>query len=76
MEKLKEILSRILQIDTLEITDQTSPYNVETWDSFNGLMLVSELEKGFDIKFSMEEVIAVTCVGDIKKALMSHGVEL
>jgi acyl carrier protein len=76
MEKLKQILSKILGIDENLITDETSPDNVETWDSFNGLMLVSELEEGFNVKFTMDEVVSVKCVKDIKEALKKHGVNL
>lgn len=50
MKKLKQILSKVFQIDENQINDETSPDNTETWDSFNGLMLVSEVEEGFNIK--------------------------
>lgn len=76
MKRLKAILSKVLQIDESTIVDETSPDNVDSWDSFNGLMLVSELENEFKIKFTMEEVISAKCVGDIKKFLLAHGVEL
>ncbi len=76
MERLKEVLSRTLQIEKDKISDETSPDNVETWDSFNGLMLVSELEKVFNVKFSMEEVTSTRNVKDIKESLRKHGVEL
>jgi acyl carrier protein len=76
MKRLKAILSRVLEIDENTITDETSPDNVENWDSFNGLMLVSELEKDFNVKFTMDEVTSVKNVLDIKKSLRKHGIEL
>jgi len=76
MNRLKKILSKVLRIDEDKITDETSPENVDTWDSFNGLMLVSELETEFHVSFTMEEVTSVTCVKDIKEALKKHGVTL
>lgn len=76
MKRLKQMLSNVLQISEEEIMDETSSDNVETWDSFNGLMLVSELENEFKVKFTMDEVIAVKCVKDIKDALRKHGVDL
>ncbi len=76
MKRLKAILSDVLEIDEDSINDETSPENVETWDSLNGLVLVTELESQFNIKFSMEEVTSVKCVGEIKKALEGHGVVL
>jgi len=76
MKRLKNILSRVLQIEKDKINDQTSPDNVETWDSFNALLLVSELENCFKVKFTMDEVISVKSVKDIKETLKGHGVML
>ena len=76
MDKLKAILSKILGMEADSITDKTSPDNVESWDSFNGLMLVSELEKEFNVKFTMEEVVSVKNVRDIKESLKKHGIKL
>jgi len=76
MKRLKAILSKVLGIEEDKITDDTSPDNVETWDSFNGLMIVSELESNFNVKFTMEEVTAVKRVKDIKDALKKHRVKL
>lgn len=70
------ILSKVLGIKEAEVTDKTSPDNVETWDSFNALMLVSELENEFKVKFTMDEIVSVKCVKDIKESLKRHGVEL
>ena len=74
MQKLESILSKVLGVAPNAITDTTSPDNVPTWDSFNGLLIVSELENSFKVKFTMEEVIAVKCVKDIKKTLARHGI--
>jgi len=76
MKRLKSILSNVLNISEEKINDETSPDNVDMWDSFAGLMLVTELESQFSIKFSMDEVVAVRNVGDIKEALKRHGVVL
>ena len=76
MKKLNLILSRVLGINENSIADSTSPENVESWDSFNALMLVSELEKEFNVKFTMEEVTDVRCVKDIKNSLKKHGIKI
>ena len=76
MKRIKVILAKVLGIEEDSITEETSPDNVETWDSFNGLMMVSELETEFKVKFTMEEITAVKCVKDIKDSLKKHGVEL
>ena len=73
-QKLITLLSRVLDIDISTITDETSPDNTETWDSYTGLMMVLELETTFSVQFTMEEVVSVKNVGDIKKALNKYGI--
>ena len=74
-EKLKVLISKVLDISKESVTDETSPESTSSWDSFNALLMVSELEDDFKVHFSMEEVLAVKCVKDIREALMRHGVE-
>lgn len=76
MKRLKSLLSKILEIDESKITNETSPANVSTWDSFNGLMIASELEREFNVKFTMEEVTSAKNVKDIKESLKRHGIKL
>lgn len=76
MKKLHEMLSRVLGIPENEIQDHLTPNDVPGWDSFNALMLVSELEAGFNVKFTSAEVTGVKCIGDIKKILTHHGAQL
>lgn len=76
MGKLEKILARVLGIGENSITDDTSPETVENWDSFNALLLVSELEDEFNVKFTMDEVTLVKNVGDIKKVLTRYGINL
>lgn len=74
MEPLKRLLSRILKVLESEIHDDSSPDTISTWDSFNALMIVSEIERNFNVKFTLQEVMAVKNVLDIKKTLKRHGV--
>ena len=76
MKTVEEILSKVLNIDSRTITDATKPEDIESWDSFNGLILVTELEKNFKVQFSLEEIVAVKRVADIKKILKHHGVNI
>ena len=75
-EKLHNIISKVFSVPISEINDESSPETIESWDSFNGLILVDELESNFNIKFSMSEIIDVKNVKDIKRHLYNHGVDL
>ena len=74
MISLRDLLAKVLNVDKEGINDESSPENIDSWDSFNGLMLVSELENNFNVKFTIEEVLAVKKVADIKEALRRHNV--
>ncbi len=76
MSELTTILARVLEIPESEINDETGPDNVASWDSFNGLMLVSELEEAFGVEFTMEEVADVKSVREIKEVLKKYGIKL
>ena len=76
MKRFKKILANILDIDESQITEETSSDNAETWDSFNGLMLVSELEKEFNVTFTMDEVRLIKSVRDIIEILKRYNVNL
>lgn len=70
-----KILADVLGIDIGSINEKTGPDNVESWDSFNALMLINEFEEKFKISFAMKEVAKVENVGDIINILKKHGVE-
>ena len=74
--KLYSIISKVMDVPESEINDQSSPENIESWDSFHGLVLVDELENNFNVKFTIEEVSDVQNVGDIKRHIKNHNIDL
>ena len=68
------IIAKVFSIPESEVNDQSGPENIESWDSFNGLILVDELENHFKIKFSISEITDVKTVSDIKRHLKNHNV--
>jgi len=71
---LYKIITRVFSISESEISDESGPKTIESWDSFNGLVLVDELENHFNVKFTISEIIDVKNVKDIKRHLNNHGV--
>jgi len=74
METLKKLVARVLNVDEKNINYDSSPNNIPSWDSFNSLMLVSELEKNFNVKFTIDEVMSVKNFKDIKETLKRHNI--
>lgn len=54
--KLKQIMSNVLDIRVEEINDNTSPENVEKWDSLRHMNLIMAIEEDFDVEFTDEEI--------------------
>ena len=71
-----EIVARVFSIPVSQVNEESSPENIESRDSFNGLVLVDELENHFNIKFSISEITDVKTVADIKRHLKNHNVSL
>ena len=64
---LFEIISRVMNIPIEKISDSSGPDSIPEWDSFNMFVLLAEIEKEFDVKFSLEETLEIKTVGDFRK---------
>jgi len=75
-EKLYQIISKVFNVDSSRISDDTSPENLEEWDSFNFYVLLDEIENGFDVKFNLDETLDIKKIGDLKKLLEKNGAKI
>ena len=74
IDDVYSIVAKVFSINESDVNDQSSPESIESWDSFNGLILVDELENHFKIKFTISEITDVKNVADIKRHLKNHNV--
>lgn len=72
--KLYEIISKVMNIPVSSLSDNMGPENIENWTSFNGYVLLYELESGFNVKFTINEAMDVATIADIKKHLNNKGI--
>jgi acyl carrier protein len=75
-KKLYEIISKVMKIDISTISDELGPETIENWTSFNGYVLLNELETGFNVKFTIDEAMDVKNITDIKRHLKNKGISL
>ena len=73
-EKLYQIISKVFNVDNSKIDDETSPENLEEWDSFNFYVLLDEIENEFNVKFDLDETLEIKKIGDFKKIFQKHGI--
>jgi len=72
--QLYEIISKVMKVPESSLIDTMGPESIENWTSFNGYVLLDELETGFDVKFTIDEVMDVTTIADIKRHLKNKGI--
>jgi len=72
--KLYEIISKVMNIPASSLNDTMGPESIESWTSFNGYVLLHELETGFDVKFTIDEAMDVTTIADVKRHLKNKGI--
>ena len=75
-DRLYKLIARVMNVPVSDINDGTSPESIESWTSFNGYVLLYELENEFKVKFTLDEAIDVKTIADIKRHLKNHGVIL
>jgi acyl carrier protein len=55
-EQIKKVMSAVFEVPVEKITEDSSPDNIESWDSLKHLNLILALEEEFDIIIPDEEV--------------------
>ena len=68
-KRVDRIVSIVLGIDIDKIPDFTSPTTNDEWDSLHHMMLISEIEKEFNVTFSVDEAVAIKNIRSIKELL-------
>lgn len=68
-EKLSEIFIDVLDLDEVELTDETSANDIEEWDSLSHIQLIVAIEKAFGIKFTSLEIMKWRNVGEMVNSM-------
>ena len=65
LEKIAELCRTVFEDEKLEITKETAAKDVEAWDSLTHIILISEIENAFGIKFTLDEIQKARNVGEL-----------
>ncbi|GMO61105.1 MAG: acyl carrier protein [Rickettsiales bacterium] len=71
--RLNPVFQDIFDDDSISVDDNTTAKDIEEWDSLNHISLVVAVEKEFNFKFQMGEVIALHNVGDMVNIIAERG---
>ena len=64
--KLYNVIANIMGIDVNSISNDSSPDNIESWDSVTHINLIIALEEEFEIELTPEDAIEMLSVNLIK----------
>lgn len=65
LEILNGIFRKVLKRDDTTLTEGTTAHDVNGWDSLTNMILISEIESKFGIRFSFREIVKLKNVGDL-----------
>lgn len=69
LSKVQEVFRKTFDKPDLIITDSMSPKDIKKWDSLNHVILISEVEKEFNIRFDLQDMLESRNVGTICKTI-------
>jgi len=62
-DQIYQIIKEVLKVD--EVCASSSPENIENWDSLNHATIIDRIEKYFNIKIELMEMLDIENVKDV-----------
>ncbi|MEG0838858.1 MAG: acyl carrier protein [Hydrogenoanaerobacterium sp.] len=72
MAKINEVFTAIFDDSDIVVLETTTANDIEDWDSLAHLELISEIEKVFDVHFTLGEITNFTNVGAMCDSIVKH----
>lgn len=69
-ETLTEIFRDNFDEDDMELSEETTAEDIEGWDSMEQINLVVAIQKKFNIQFNVEEVNAMSNIGEMADLIL------
>jgi acyl carrier protein len=70
LNKLQDIFRDVFDDDTIVIREDSDADDIDEWDSFNNISLMSAIEKSFNIKFDLAELQDLEDVGAMADVIL------
>jgi acyl carrier protein len=68
-ERVYKVISQVFNVPIEKINEESSPDNIETWDSLKHMNMVLALEEEFNVQFGEEQILEMLNVGLIIEVL-------
>ena len=71
-QKLTIIFRDVFEDENIVATEQMTAAEVANWDSLSNVMMIVNVEKTFNIKLRLKEIINMKNVGDLISSIQIH----
>ncbi|MHA7057493.1 acyl carrier protein [Aquimarina sp. M1] len=72
LSKVRTAFISVLEHENFELSDETTANDVDGWESITHMMIITEVEKTFSIKFKLMDLMNMNNVGDLIKSIQSE----
>lgn len=69
LNKVTKSFSTVLEHNNFTLTESTTAEDVDGWESITHMMIINDIEKSFNIKFKLMDLMNMDSVGDLVKAI-------
>lgn len=70
IDKLSLVFRKILNNESLILTNELTANDVDNWDSLSHMLLIDEIENAFSVKFKLRELNKMKNVGALIDILL------
>jgi acyl carrier protein len=74
IEKLTTIFRKVFDDETIVLSDQMTANDIGSWDSLSHMLMITQVENAFSIKFSLREINKLKNVGALIRLIESKSV--
>lgn len=73
--KITPIFRKVLNNESLQLTEELTANDVEHWDSLSHMLIINEIETTLSIKFKLKELNKMSNIGDMITIIISKMTE-
>jgi len=71
IEKLQDIFRDVFNDDGIILSETTTSSDIDDWDSLAHIQLITEIEKSFEIRFTVQEAVSAENVKEFTELIDS-----
>ncbi|HET6680599.1 MAG TPA: hypothetical protein VFG84_05320 [Gemmatimonadaceae bacterium] len=71
-EDLRGLFAQVMNLSASQVHSEMDQDSCGTWTSLNHLMLISQIESRFGVRFANQEISTMTTYGRVAQTLANH----